>query len=55
MDAIALDTTIKNYLTDVRAKVEKGFRIAKASRGLRGFGRTRKDMEIALGLEPIVY
>jgi predicted DNA-binding protein (UPF0278 family) len=34
MDAIALDTTVKTYLTDVRAKLEKGLRIAKAD--LRG-------------------
>jgi predicted DNA-binding protein (UPF0278 family) len=55
MDAIALDTTIKTYLTDVRAKLEKGLRIAKAAETCAGSGRTRKGMEIALSLEPIVY
>ena len=55
MDAIALDTTVKTYLTDVRATLEKGLRIARAAEVYAGSGRTRKSMEIALGLEPIVY
>jgi Protein of unknown function (DUF3489) len=55
MDANALDTTIKTYLTDVRAKLEKGLRIAKAAEVCAGSGRTRKGMEIVLSLEPIVY
>jgi predicted DNA-binding protein (UPF0278 family) len=55
MNAIALDTTIKTYLTDVRAKLEKGLRIAKAAEICAGSGRIRKSMEIALSLEPIVY
>jgi hypothetical protein len=53
MDAIALDTTIKTYLTDVRAKLEKGLRIAKAAEVCAGSGRTRKGMEIVLSLERI--
>jgi hypothetical protein len=53
MDAIALDTTIKTHLADVRAKLEKG--IAKAAEVCAGSGRTRKGMELALGLEAIVY
>ena len=52
MDAIALDMTIKTYLTDVRAKLEKGLRIAKAAEVCAGSGRTRKGMEIVLSLEP---
>jgi hypothetical protein len=55
MDKIALDTTIKTYLTNVRSKLEKGLRIAKAAEVCAGSGRTRKGMEIALSLEPIVY
>jgi predicted DNA-binding protein (UPF0278 family) len=56
MDALALDTRIKTYLTDVRAKLEKGLRIAKAAEACAGSGRrTRNGMEIALSLEPIVY
>ena len=55
MDATALDTTIKTYLTDVRAKLEKGLRIAQAAEICAGSGRTRKGMEIVLSLEPIVY
>ena len=55
MDAIALDTTIKTYLTDVRAKLEKGLRIAQAAEVCAGSGRTRKGMEVALGLEAIVH
>jgi hypothetical protein len=52
IDAIALDTTIKTYLTDARAKLEKGLRIAKAAEVCAGSGRTRKGMEIVLSLEP---
>ena len=55
MDTIALDTAIKTYLTDLRAKLEKGLRIAKAAEICAGSGRTRKGMEIVLSLEPIVY
>jgi hypothetical protein len=55
MDAIGLDATIKTYLTDVRAKLEKALRIAKAAETCAGSGRTRKGMEIVLSLEPIVY
>jgi hypothetical protein len=54
MDTTALDTTTKTYLTGVRAKLEKGLRIAKAVEVCAGSGRTRKGVEIALGLEPIV-
>jgi hypothetical protein len=53
MDAIALDTTIETYLTDVRSKLEKGLRIAKAAELCAGSGRTRKGMEIVLSLERI--
>ena len=55
MDTIALDTTTKTYLTDVRAKFEKGLRIAQAAEICAGSGRTRKGIEIVLSLEPIVY
>jgi len=55
MDAISLDTTVKTSLTDVRAKLEKGLRIAKAAETCAGSGRIRKGVEIALSLEPIVY
>jgi len=55
MNAPIVEATIKAHLTDMRAKLEKGLRIAKAARGLRGLRRTRKGMEVALGLEPIVY
>jgi hypothetical protein len=55
MNAIALDTTIKTYLTDLRARLEKGLRIAKAAESCAGSGRTRKGMEIVLSLEPIVH
>jgi hypothetical protein len=55
MDAITLDTTIKTYLTDVRARLEKGLRIAKAAEACAVSGRTRKGIEVALGLEAIVH
>jgi len=55
MDAIALDTTIKTHLADVRARLEKGLRIAKAAEACAVSGRTRKGLEVAMGLEPIVH
>ena len=55
MDAIALDTTIKTHLADVRARLEKGLRIAKAAEACAVSGRTRKGLEVALGFEPIVH
>ena len=54
MDAIALDTTIKTYLTDVRAKLEKGLRIATAAEVCSNSGRSKKAIEVARGLEEIV-
>jgi hypothetical protein len=44
----------KANLVDVRASLEKALRIARAAEACAVSGRTRKGMEIALGLEPIV-
>ena len=55
MDAPIVEATIKANLTDMRAKLEKGLRIAKAAEACVVSGRTRKGMEVALSLEPIVY
>ena len=55
MNGVALDTATKTNLADVRASLEKALRIAKAAEVCAGSGRTRKGMEIVLGLEPIVY
>src|SRR5262245_4994628 len=54
MDAISLDTTVKTSLALVRAKLEKGLRIAAAAELCSVSGRTRKAIEVALGLEEIV-
>jgi len=42
MDAISLDTTVKTSLALVRAKLEKGLRIATAAEVCSGAGRTKK-------------
>ena len=55
MDAICLDTTVNTSLALVRAKLEKALRIATAAEICAVSGRTRKGMEVALSLEPIVY
>ena len=55
MDAISLDTTVKTSLALVRAKLEKALRIATAAEACAVSGRTRKGVEVALGLEPIVH
>jgi len=54
MDAISLDTTVKTSLALVRAKLEIGLRIAKAAEVCLGSGRSRRAIEVALGLEEIV-
>jgi hypothetical protein len=55
MNAPIVEATIKAHLTDMRAKLEKGLRIARAAEVCAVSGRTRKGMEVALGLEAIVY
>ena len=55
MNAPIVESTIKAHLTDMRAKLEKGLRIAKAAEACAVSGRTKKGMEVALSLEPIVY
>ena len=54
MDGISLDTTVKTSLALVRAKLEKGLRIATAAEVCSGSGRTGKAIEVARGLEEIV-
>jgi len=54
MDAISLDTTVKTSLALVKAKLEKGLRIATAAELCSKSGRTRKAIEVARGLEEIV-
>ena len=54
MNAPIVETTIKANLTDMRAKLEKGLRIAMAAEACAVSGRTRKGMEVAPGLEAIV-
>jgi hypothetical protein len=55
MNAPVIEATIKASLVDIRAKLEKGLRIAKAAEACAVSGRTRKGIEVALGLEAIVY
>ena len=55
MNTHVVNTSIKAQLTQIRAKLEKGLRIAKAAEICAGSGRVNKGIEIALSLEPIVY
>ena len=55
MNAPIVEATIKAHLADMRAKLEKGLRIAKAADACAVSGRTRKGIEVALGLEQVVY
>ncbi len=55
MNAPIVEATIKAHLTEMRAKLEKGLRIAKAAESCAVSGRARKGIEVALGLEEIVY
>jgi hypothetical protein len=54
MNAYIVEATIKAQLTEVRAKLEKGLRIAKAAEACAVSGRNRKGIEVAVGLEKIV-
>jgi len=54
MDAYIVEATIKTQLTEIRAKLEKGLRIAKAAEACAVSGRNRKGIEVAVGLEKIV-
>ena len=54
MNATNLDTTVKTSLALVRAKLEKGLRIATAAEVCSTSGRTSKAFEVARGLEEIV-
>jgi hypothetical protein len=55
MNTHVVNTSIKAQLTQIRAKLEKGLRIAKAAEICAGSGRINKGIEIALSLESIVY
>ena len=55
MNAPIVEATIKAHLADMRATLEKGLRIARAAEACAVSGRTRKGIEVALGLEQIVY
>ena len=54
MRVVSLDTAIKTHLADVRARLEKGLRIAKAAEACAISGRARKGIEVALSLEEII-
>src|SRR6266700_3006091 len=49
MNAPIVENTIKAHLTDMRAKLEKGLRIAKAAEACAASGRARKGIEVARG------
>jgi hypothetical protein len=55
MNAPIVEATIKAHLTDMRSKLEKGLRIAKAAEACAASGRINKGIEIALSLETIFY
>jgi hypothetical protein len=55
MDAHIVKTTIKSHITQIRAELEKGLRIAKAAEICARSGRINKGIEITLSLEAIVY
>jgi hypothetical protein len=54
MDAYIVEATIKAQLAEIRTKLEKGLRIAKAAEACAVSGRDRKGIEVAVGLEKIV-
>jgi hypothetical protein len=55
MNAPIVEAVVKASLADIRAKLEKGLRIAKAAESCAVSGRPSKGVEVALGLEGIAY
>jgi hypothetical protein len=55
MDANTVEITIKTYLTEMRARLEKAASIAKAAEACAISGNVEKGIEVALDLEQIVY
>jgi len=55
MDPHTIDITLKAYLTEMRARLEKAVSIAKAAEACAGSGHVEKGIEVALDLEQIVY
>jgi len=55
MDAITVEITIKAYLTETRARLEKAARIARAAEACAVSGSVDEGIEVALDLEGIVY
>ena len=55
MDPQTIEITIKAYLTEMRARLEKAASIAKAAEACAISGYVEKGIEVALDIEQIVY
>ena len=55
MDPQTIELTIKAYLTEMRARLEKAASIAKAAEACALSGNCDKGIDVSLDIEQIVY
>lgn len=55
MDPQTFDITIKAYLTEMRARLDRAASIAKAAEACAVSGNVEKGIEVALDIEQIVH
>ncbi len=55
MNPQTVEVTVKAYLTEMRARLEKAASIAKAAEACALSGSIEKSIEVALDIEEIVY
>jgi len=55
MDPETIEITIKAYLTEMRARLEKAASIAKAAEACAVSGNVEKGVEVVLDVEELIY
>jgi hypothetical protein len=55
MDAQTIEITIKLYLREIRARLDRAASIAKAAEACSDAGNVEKGIEIALDVEQLTY
>ncbi len=55
MDPETIEITIKAYLTEMRARLEKAVSIARAAEACAVSGNVEKGVEVALDVEELIY
>jgi hypothetical protein len=55
MDAQLVETTIKTYLTEIRNRLDRAAEIGRAADACAGAGFHKKNLEVALDMEQLLY